>query len=215
MVDERLARLRIEYETVGLISAETDSDPICQFERWLSDAIRAGVEQANAMTLATADSRGRPSARVVLLKSLDHDGFVFYTNLESRKSDEILVNPWAALCVVWLELHRQVRIEGPVTPVSDEEADEYFGSRPKEARIAATASPQSREIPDRQTLMSMVEAERRRFGDQDIPKPGHWGGWRVSPHRMEFWQGRLHRLHDRLVYTRAGEEGWRRMRLAP
>lgn len=214
MVDRRLARLREEYEADGLSMDTVHADPIRQFDRWLEEAIDAAVPQANAMTLATVDRRGRPSARVVLLKGFDRAGFVFYTNLGSRKSKELATNPQAALCFLWLDLHRQVRIEGPVEAVSDEDADRYFASRPRDARIAASASPQSREIPDREALERLVTEQETRLGDGEVPRPADWGGWRVRPERVEFWQGRRHRLHDRIVYLADGE-GWRRVRLAP
>ena len=214
MVDRRLARLREEYEAEGLSMAAADPDPVRQFDRWLDEAIAAAVPQANAMTVATVDERGHPAARVVLLKGYDRSGFVFYTNMESRKSAELAANPRAALCLLWLELHRQVRIEGPVEAVSDTESDEYFASRPREARIAAAASPQSREIPDRSALERLVTGKEAEFESRDVPRPAHWGGWRVRPERFEFWQGRPHRLHDRIVYLADGD-GWRRVRLAP
>ena len=214
MVDRRMARLREEYETEGLSIGDAHSEPVRQFDRWFNEAVDAGVPQANAMTVATADDRGRPSARVVLLKGYDRSGFVFYTNLGSRKSEELTVNPRAALCFLWLELHRQVRIEGQVEVVSDADSDEYFASRPRGARIAAAASPQSREIPDRLALERMVTDKEAEFEHEEVPRPAHWGGWRVRPERFEFWQGRRHRLHDRVVYV-AERDGWRRVRLAP
>ena len=214
VVDGRMARLREEYETEGLSMGEADPDPVRQFDRWFNEAVDAGVPQANAMTVATVDGRGRPSARVVLLKGYDRSGFVFYTNLGSRKSEELAANPRAALCFLWLELHRQVRIEGPVAAVSDAESDGYFASRPRGARIAAAASPQSREIPDRAALERLVTGREAEFEDGEVPRPAHWGGWRVCPERFEFWQGRRHRLHDRVVYLAEGG-GWRKARLAP
>ncbi len=214
MVDRRMARLREEYETEGLSIGDAHPDPVRQFDRWFNEAVDAGVPQANAMTVATADDRGHPSARVVLLKGYDRSGFVFYTNLGSRKSEELTANPRAALCFLWLELHRQVRIEGPAEAAGDTESDEYFASRPRGARIAAAASPQSRVIPDRTALERLVEAKEADFGDGEVPRPSDWGGWRVRPERFEFWQGRRHRLHDRVVYL-ADRDGWRRVRLAP
>ncbi|MDE0137403.1 MAG: pyridoxamine 5'-phosphate oxidase [bacterium] len=214
MVDRRMARLREEYETEGLSMREAHPDPIRQFDRWFNEAVDAGVPQANAMTVGTADDRGRPSARVVLLKGYDLSGFVFYTNLGSRKSEELTANPRAALCFLWLELHRQVRIEGPVEVVGDADSDEYFASRPRGARIAAAASPQSREISGRLALERLVTDKEAEYQDGEVPRPAHWGGWRVRPERFEFWQGRRHRLHDRVVYLADGD-GWRRVRLAP
>lgn len=213
-VDPMLARLREEYETDGLPRSGVDGDPIRQFDRWMRAAVEGGVFQANAMILATSDARGRVSSRAVLLKGYDSRGFVFYTNLESRKAREIEVNPWASLCIVWLDLHRQIRIEGMVEPVDDRDSDEYFASRPRDAQIAASASPQSRSIADRAELDGLVDRERARHGDEPVPRPSHWGGLRVCPQRIEFWQGRRHRLHDRIVYEREGD-GWRIERLAP
>jgi len=207
-----MANIRVEYETDGLARADTHPDPVEQFGRWLAEAVESGVPQANAMTLATAGLDGHPSARVVLLKEYGEEGFVFYTNLESRKSLELMENPRASLCFLWLDLHRQVRVEGTAWPVEAAEADQYFDSRPRDSRIAASVSPQSREVPDRATLERMMEE----FQDShdEVSRPSFWGGWRIRPDRFEFWQGRLHRLHDRIVYLKE-EEGWRRIRLAP
>ena len=194
--------------------AGLDPDPIRQFARWMDAAVSAGVPQPNAMTVASADARGRPSARAVLLKGYESSGFVFYTNLESRKAREIDANPWAALCIVWLELHRQVRIEGPVERVDDGVADDYFASRPREAQIAAAASPQSRVVRDRAALEALVGQREVEYGEAEVSRPEHWGGLRVCPERIEFWQGRRHRLHDRIVYV-SGGGGWQKARLAP
>lgn len=213
-VDLKLARLRQDYETEGLSLASLDPDPISQFGRWMDEAVGAGVPQANAMTLATADGRGKPSARAVLLKGYNSSGFVFYTNLESRKAREIDANPHAALCIVWIDLYRQVRIEGSVERVGEGTANDYFASRPREAQIAAAASPQSRVVRDRVALEGLVDGRRAGYGEAIIPRPPHWGGYRVRPERIEFWQGRRHRLHDRIVY-RADGGTWRRERLAP
>lgn len=194
--------------------ASLDPDPIRQFGRWMDQAVDAGVPQPNAMTLATADGQGRPSARAVLLKGYDDSGFVFYTNLESRKAREIDANPRGALCIVWLDLHRQVRVEGTVERVGERTADEYFASRPREAQIAAAASPQSSVVRDRVALEELVRRQRVDYGDRVIPRPLHWGGYRVCPESIEFWQGRSHRLHDRIVYRIDGG-CWGRERLAP
>ena len=194
--------------------AGLDPDPIRQFASWMDAAVSAGVPQPNAMTVASADARGRPSARAVLLKGYESSGFVFYTNLESRKAREIDANPWAALCIVWLELHRQVRIEGPVERVDDEVADDYFATRPREAQIAAAASPQSRVVRDRAALEALVGQREIEYGEGEVSRPEHWGGLRVCPERIEFWQGRRYRLHDRIVYV-SGGGGWQKARLAP
>ena len=194
--------------------ASLDPDPIVQFGRWMDEAVDSGVLEPNAMTLATADARGRPSARAVLLKGYDASGFVFYTNLESRKVRDLDANPWAALCILWLELHRQVRIEGRVGRVSRRSDDDYFASRPREAQIAAAASPQSRTVRDRAALDLLVDQRRAEYRGTPVSRPEYWGGLRVSPERIEFWQGRPHRLHDRIVYLADGSD-WRRERLAP
>ena len=208
--------LRREYESAGLSEGEADDDPVRLFDRWMEEAVAAGIVQANAMVAASADRRGRPSARAVLLKEYDRDGFVFYTNLESRKAGELGPGSWAALCLLWMELHRSVRIEGPAERVSDARADRYFASRPREAQLAAVASPQSRPVADREELESLAAEAERRFAGGPVPRPSFWGGLRVRPQRFEFWQGRRHRLHDRIVYRPVGEgDGWRKERLAP
>jgi pyridoxamine 5'-phosphate oxidase len=166
------------------------------------------------MTLATTAPDGRPSARAVLLKGLDPRGFVFYTNLESRKSTELFANPHAALCFLWKSLNRQVRVEGPVEQVGDDEAEAYFASRPRDSQIGAWASDQSRPLESRAALERRVEEFSRRFGEGSVPRPAYWSGFRVVPQRVEFWQERQFRLHDRLLFIREGE-GWRRERLFP
>lgn len=213
-VDDQLASLRAEYETEGLSRAMLDDDPIVQFGQWMDQAIDAGVEQANAMILSTADVRGRPSSRAVLLKGCDERGFVFFTNLESRKGQELSSNPYASLCFLWLDLHRQVRVTGQITYVSQEESDEYFALRPRQSQLASAASPQSRRVADRATLESLVAALAEETGDGNVVRPPSWGGIRVKPETVEFWQGRLHRLHDRFNYRRSGD-GWVIERLAP
>lgn len=211
-----LRDLRPEYESPGLSEGEADDDPVRQFDRWMEEAVAAGVPQANAMVAASADRRGRPSARAVLLKEYDSAGFVFYTNLESRKAGELGPGRWAALCFLWMEMHRSVRVEGVAERVSEARADRYFASRPREAQLAAAASPQSRPVADRGELEDRVAEAERRFAGGPVPRPSFWGGLRVRPQRFEFWQGRLHRLHDRIVYLPGGEPGaWRKERLAP
>lgn len=190
-----------------------DAEPLRWFERWFAEAA-ASETDANAMIVATAAANGVPSARAVLLKGFDVRGFVFYTNLESRKSLELACNPQAALCFIWKSLRRQVRVEGPVEPVSAAEADAYYASRARESRIGAWASDQSRPLPNRAVLEERVEEYARQFGEGEVPRPPFWSGFRVVPRRIEFWQERPSRLHDRWLFVREGGE-WQRQRLFP
>ena len=213
-MSQEIAQLRREYESEGLVEELMAARPIDEFATWFAEAVEAGIDQPNTFVLATATENGLPSARAVLLKDFSEVGMTFYTGLDSRKSQELTENPYAAGALVWLDLHRQVRFEGPVHRVDDETADAYFETRPRGAQIAAHASRQSHvvdgrfELEDRfQRLDSMWEAET-------IPRPVHWGGWRIVPDRFEFWQGRPNRFHDRIVYQRDGD-GWTIRRLAP
>lgn len=209
-----IADLRREYSSRALNEQEADADPIVQFRRWFDEALAAALVDANAMTLATASADGRPSARIVLLKDVDASGFVFYTNYDSAKAADLQANPRACLLFFWVELERQVRITGDVERVSSEESEAYFQSRPLESRIGAWASPQSAVIDGRDVLEARVREIAERHADGEVPLPPHWGGYRVRPDAIEFWQGRASRLHDRLRYRRA-DRTWVMERLAP
>ncbi len=189
-------------------------DPFAMFEAWMGEAVASEPVDANAMTLATASAAGVPSARTVLLKGVDPRGFVFYTNKQSRKGDELAANPRAALLFHWKSLGRQVRVEGPVEDVTDAEADAYFASRARISRLGAHASEQSRPLAARADLERRVRELEAQYPGEDIPRPAHWSGYRVLPERFEFWQNMPYRLHDRLIFTRSGE-GWATERLYP
>jgi pyridoxamine 5'-phosphate oxidase len=211
-----LAELRENYTRGGLDEAAVDANPIAQFEIWFAEARRAGLKEPNAMTLATATPDGRPSARIVLLKEVDETGFVFYTNYESRKAHELRENPRAALTLYWAELERQVRVEGTVERVSRRQSERYFQSRPKGSRLGAWASHQSSVIPNRKLLEVRLRDLDSRYSEiEEVPLPEFWGGYRVEPEVIEFWQGRPNRLHDRLRYSRDRDNLWRLERLAP
>jgi pyridoxamine 5'-phosphate oxidase len=218
-----LGRLRREYGDAGLDTPQLEDDPIAMFRRWLDDTIGAGVHEPNAMVVATVSPDGRPSARLVLLKGLDERGFVFYTNLESRKGEDIAANPAVSLLFPWHDLQRQVRVDGTASRVSVEESEEYFASRPRDSQLGAWASPQSQVVASRSALDERYGGVLARFADaDDIPLPPFWGGLRVAPESVEFWQGRKGRMHDRLVYRRVepGADGadrptWTVDRLAP
>ena len=211
-----LAALRREYGDAGLDAPDLEPDPISMFHRWMQDTIDSGLHEPNAMVVSTVSAEGRPSSRMVLLKGVDDRGFVFYTNYDSRKGAELDATGVGALLFPWHDLQRQVRVEGPVERVSTDESEAYFASRPRGSQLGAWASPQSREVSSREELDSRYAEVEERFGDDaEVTLPGFWGGFRVVPETVEFWQGRKGRMHDRLVYRRDDAAGWRTSRLAP
>lgn len=213
---ELLQSIRWESVNKGLSRNQVHADPVKQFEAWFNEALHSGVQAVNAMTLSTASKEGTPSSRIVLLKGFDEKGFVFYTNYSSRKGRELLENPQAALAFFWPELERQVRIEGRVKKTDRKTSDAYFQSRPKGSRIAAVASPQSQVVKERRILEQKWDKLDESYKDTDlIPRPEYWGGFIVVPRRIEFWQGRNNRLHDRIVYSIQDTSGWSMERLAP
>lgn len=205
---------RVQYQTAGIDIGDLDPDPAEQWRRWHADAAALGVAEPNAMVLSTVDVHGAPDARAVLVRGVDPNGLVFFTNYESAKSHHLSARPIAAATFTWLDLHRQVRVRGSVERVSDSESDEYFASRPRPSQIGAWASPQSEPLRDRSELVARVEEYERRFSGGEVPRPPHWGGWRLVPTEWEFWQGRANRLHDRMRYRHEGG-AWRLVRLAP
>jgi pyridoxamine 5'-phosphate oxidase len=209
-----LSAMRQEYSQRGLTEADLATTWRAQLERWLADARSAGLPEPNAMVLATADPRGRPSARTVLLKGLDERGLVFYTNLNSRKAGELAANPYASVVFPWHPMGRQVLVSGGVHEVDRAETEAYFAARPRDSQLGAWASPQSQVVPDRAALDQRLTEVTERFRDGPIPTPPHWGGLRIDPETVEFWQGGVGRLHDRLRYRRDGD-GWLAERLGP
>ena len=215
-MEHRTTHARKEYERAALDESTVDHDPIRQFAAWYDAAVAAGVPEPEAMTLSTSTADGRPSARVVLLRGFDSRGFCFFTNYESRKGRELAANPFAALTFHWPDLERQVRIEGRVEQTSAAESDDYFHSRPSTSRIGAWSSPQSQVIPDRQSLESLFAHHAESHSEAaTIPRPAHWGGFRLTPEQIEFWQGRPSRLHDRLRFRGDPTGNWILERLAP
>ncbi len=215
-----VARMRAEYETAGIEPDDLDPDPVVQFKRWLAVAVDAGVTEANAMVLSTVDVEGRPWSRYVLLKDVDVHGFTFYTNYGSNKSTELAANGVAALTFGWLDLRRQVNITGTVSRVDEVESDAYWVVRPRGSQLGSMASRQSEPVADRSVIDRWyAEAEARHPEGSDVPRPAYWGGWRLDPRTIEFWQGRLNRLHDRIRYRRDDDaespSGWTRQRLSP
>ena len=212
---DHVTRLRKEYTRSGLKESDVASDPIEQFRSWFDEVLAADLHEPNAMTLATATQEGRPSARVVLLKGFDERGFVFYTSYEGRKGRELETNPNCALVLYWGELERQVRVEGRASRVSEEDSDEYFGSRPRGSQLGAWASEQSRPVEGRGALEERLRGLEAEYEGREVPRPPFWGGYQVEPEVIEFWQGRENRLHDRLVYRRSDNGEWGRERLQP
>jgi pyridoxamine-phosphate oxidase len=215
MLKDSIESLREDYKKNKLDKKDLQADPFVQFEQWFEEARQAGLYEPNAMNLATADKRGKPSARIVLLKGFDKDGFRFFTNYESKKGQQLLENPFAALTFFWPELERQVRIEGEISKISDADSRDYFNKRPKGSQIGAIISPQSKIIPSREYL----EERQRKFeldpADTIYTKPEHWGGFELKPVLVEFWQGRSSRLHDRLEFKLTAQNSWEISRLAP
>ncbi|WP_042303310.1 pyridoxamine 5'-phosphate oxidase [Paraburkholderia kururiensis] len=209
-----LANLRKNYSLGSLDVTDVDPNPIQQFHKWFAEALDAKLPEPNAMTLATVDENARPTARILLIKGVDEQGFVFFTNYESRKGHELAANPHASLLFYWIELERQVRIDGSVVKTSAEESDAYFASRPLGSRIGAWASEQSKEIESRAVLEARERDMAAKYGEHP-PRPPHWGGYRLMPQAIEFWQGRPSRLHDRILYTRETGGDWHIGRLSP
>jgi pyridoxamine 5'-phosphate oxidase len=212
---EELSHLDYEHDPKGLRRRDLDSDPIKQFSEWFTAAVEAGIRDVNAMSLATATPDGRPFVRIVLLKEFDEHGFVFFTNYESQKGEQLSANPHAALVFYWIELDRQIRISGLVEKTSRAESERYFHSRPPASQLGAWASKQSQPLDGRRVLEARLAEMTERFSGKEIALPPHWGGYRVRPDMMEFWQGRPNRLHDRFRYNRQPDGAWTIERLAP
>ena len=210
-----IASIRRDYQLKSLSEQDVLTDAIQQFTIWWEEALKAEIDEVNAMTVSTTKADGRPTSRIVLLKGYDENGFVFFTNYDSHKGQELIRKPFASLLFFWKELERQVRIEGKCEKISTEESDAYFYSRPLGSRLGAWASPQSQVIPNREVLENQAEQLTLKYSDGIVPRPPHWGGFRVVPHSIELWQGRSNRLHDRILYTKNESSNWGIARLAP
>jgi pyridoxamine 5'-phosphate oxidase len=210
-----IADIRKEYARQQLSEQEVEANPVYQFQKWLDEAISAQVMEPTAMNLATVSKEGRPSSRILLLKGITGDQFIFFTNYSSKKGQDIQENNFGAMTFFWPELERQVRIEGIISKVDSQVSDEYFQSRPRESRIGAWASLQSKPLTNRQLLEEKEKSLKKQFENQDIPRPSHWGGYALTPDRIEFWQGRPSRLHDRIIYELNQEGNWKVFRLFP
>src|ERR1019366_3672902 len=214
-MNHSIADIRRDYKLKSLNEADTDINPYVQFGKWWDEAVNSQIDEVNAITLATASKEGIPAARIVLLKGYDEQGFVFFTNYNSAKGKEIQENPNVALLFFWKELERQIRINGIIEKIDGKQSDDYFQSRPVGSRIGAWASPQSTVIENRGIIENNVLKYQEQFSSMDIPRPQHWGGYVVKPIKIEFWQGRSNRLHDRIEYTLQTNGKWKRVRLAP
>ncbi len=206
---------RVQYETAGLERSELDTNPIAQWQRWYDQAAQAHVAEPNAMTLSTIGFDGGPDSRIVLVRGVDESGFAFYTNYDSAKSTQLVAHAQASAVFGWLDLHRQVRVRGTVAKLAERVSDEYFASRPRESQLGAWASPQSQPIAGRDELLTRLAEAEQRFSGRDVDRPPHWGGWVLTPHEIEFWQGRPSRLHDRFRYVLQPDASWFIERLAP
>ena len=215
MKQEDIQNIRNEYLAASLSETDAHADPIKQFDKWFNEALKAELQEPTAMTLATATHDGRPSARIVLMKGFDSNGFVFYTNYLSRKGKEIAKNPLGALMFFWGTLERQIRIEGTIEKISKEDSIRYFQTRPRPSQLSAVASPQSQEIADRAVLEKKWAELEAEYADKEVPKPSYWGGYILKPRMIEFWQGRPNRLHDRILYKKTDNKSWKKVRLAP